>query len=224
MSDDNVNASQNNLEELRQMTTTDSQQLAESIAAHGILAKWEGHGSFKRVEAFEALDGERRYQEQFNSNVLSVGEELCLLQCYINKAMVEYATTLYAPSEPATMDVIRKIGAMCLRAMENHGSIEREGYNIPDTKTLIEDVKAHAERDTYRKHSELLVPSEDFKKDLVEAEQEVKTHIEEAIQSTRTKIEESKEEPIEPTPPPAEEHGEADVSDRDNQYIDHPKH
>ena len=79
-----------------------------------------------RAMAFDALHGEREYQEQFNPNVLSVGEELCLIQCYVNKAMAEYANTLNAPSEPATRDVIRKIGAMCLRCMENHGSIKRE--------------------------------------------------------------------------------------------------
>lgn len=79
----------------------------------------------KRVQAFDALIGERKYQENFNSRVLSVGEELCLIQCYINKAMEAYADTLNAPSEPATMDIIRKIGAMCLRAMEHHGAIKR---------------------------------------------------------------------------------------------------
>jgi hypothetical protein len=80
---------------------------------------------YKQALAFDALIGERKYQEQFNSRKLSVGEELCLIQCYVNKAMQAYADTLNAPSEPATRDVIRKIGAMCLRAMENHGAVKR---------------------------------------------------------------------------------------------------
>lgn len=134
----------------------DSQRLVESEIVDMLLENWKGFENFKRVKAFDVLDDERKYQEQFNSNVLSVGEELCLLQCYINKAMVEYVNTLNVPSEPATMEVIRKIGAMCLRAMENHGSIRRN-----------------------------------------------------SIEVSRAKLE---EEPVEPTPPPVEEYGEADVS------------
>lgn len=104
----------------------ESQRLSESIVVDELLEKFKGFKNLKRVEAFTALDGEREYQDGFNGRQLSVGEELCLLQCYINKAMTEYANTLNAPSEPATMKVIRKIGAVCLRAMEHHGSIKRK--------------------------------------------------------------------------------------------------
>lgn len=104
----------------------DSQRLTESEVVNELLERWKGYENLKRVKAFVALDGEREYQEKFNSDVLSVGEELCLIQCYVNKAMIEYANTRKAPSEPATMDVIRKIGAMCLRSMENHEIVERQ--------------------------------------------------------------------------------------------------
>jgi hypothetical protein len=103
-----------------------SQQLSETALVDTLLKKFRGYENLKRVQTFSALDGERKFQERFNSRKLSVGEELCLLQCYVNKAMTAYADTLNAPSEPATMEVIRKIGAMCVRAMENHGPIERE--------------------------------------------------------------------------------------------------
>lgn len=79
-----------------------------------------------RANVYRIIDTERVYQEEFNSRVLSVGEELTLLQCYISKAFNEYADTLNVPSEPATMDVVRKIAGICVRAMENHGAIERE--------------------------------------------------------------------------------------------------
>lgn len=104
----------------------DSQRVSESIVVDKLLEQFKGYKKYERVRAFVALNTERLYQEQFNARKLSVGEELCLLQCYINKAMVKYADTLNAPSEPATMEVIRKIGAMCLRAMEHHGSIKRK--------------------------------------------------------------------------------------------------
>ena len=102
-----------------------SQRLSEDKVVADLLKQWTGYENLKRVQAFDAVESERQYQEQFNSRKLSVGEELCLLQCYINKAMVTYADTLNAPSEPATMEVVRKIGAMCLRAMENHGALRR---------------------------------------------------------------------------------------------------
>jgi len=104
----------------------DSQRLLESEVVDRSLERWKGYENLKRVKAFVALDGERKYQEKFNSRVLSVGEELCLIQCYVNKALTEYANTLNVPSEPVTMDVIRKIGAMCLRSMENHEIVERQ--------------------------------------------------------------------------------------------------
>lgn len=108
----------------------DSQRLAESDAVDVWLKKWKGYKSYTRVQAFVALDGERKYQDNLhtdtNQEPLSIPGELVLLQIYIQKAMTIYADTLGDPKELPIMDVIRKIAAIAFRCMENHGAVERK--------------------------------------------------------------------------------------------------
>lgn len=84
----------------------------------------------KRLAAFDALNGEREYQdslhEDTNLEQLSIPGELVLLGVYLRKAEEAYAATFGDLGEKPTMDVVRKIGAIALRCMENFGSVRRE--------------------------------------------------------------------------------------------------
>lgn len=83
-----------------------------------------------RIEAFNVLDGERAYQEGLHKKTgqhpISLPGELILLRVYLRKAEEAYAATFGDPGERPTMDVIRKVTAIGLRCMENHGSIKRK--------------------------------------------------------------------------------------------------
>jgi len=83
----------------------------------------------ERTNVYELIDGERDYQDELNSNgqgrVLTAGEELCLVQTYVDKARQVFAETFGDYEERPTMDVIRKIAALCVRAMENHRTPQR---------------------------------------------------------------------------------------------------
>ena len=120
---------QSDLEELRQMATTDSQKISESLVVDEFLCNLKDI-DLKRVEAFNALSGEREYQESLhedtNQQQLSIPGELVLLRVYLRKAEEAYAVTFGDPGEKPTMDVVRKIGAIALRCMENYGSVKRE--------------------------------------------------------------------------------------------------
>lgn len=116
----------------------DSQRISESICVDEMLAKWKGAKNYRRVLAFVALDSERDYQESLhkdtNQEQLSIPGELALLKVYLDKAFIAYADTFGDPGEKPTMDVIRKIGAIALRCMENHGSVKRKKPHPSSTK------------------------------------------------------------------------------------------
>lgn len=103
----------------------DSQRVSEAIVVDEWLAKWKGFKHYKRVQAFVALDGERNYQESLHKKTgqdpISIPGELALLKTYLDKAFGTYAETFGDPGEKPTMDVIRKITAIGLRALENYG-------------------------------------------------------------------------------------------------------
>lgn len=103
----------------------DSQRLAESEVVGKLLKKWEGYKNLKRVRGFVALDGEREYQEDKFPGVEPLAGELILLRVYLEKAEATFVFTHGDPKEKSTMDIIREIGGICLRCMENHGSVER---------------------------------------------------------------------------------------------------
>lgn len=115
------------LREVREMDSAliDSQRISESIVVDEWLARWKGWKNYKRVQAFVALDGEREYQESLHKKTgqdpISIPGELALLQVYLTKALITYADTFGDPGEKPTMDVIRKITAIGLRALENYG-------------------------------------------------------------------------------------------------------
>lgn len=85
--------------------------------------------SNSRTETYNVLDGERTYQESLHKkpgqHPISLPGELILLRVYLRKAEEAYAVTFGDPGEKPTMNVMRKITAIGLRCMENHGAVPR---------------------------------------------------------------------------------------------------
>lgn len=84
----------------------------------------------RRSAAITALLTERDYHlrnckinEWEHKDVPSVGDELTMMSVYLNEANVAFTKN---SGSDAALDVIRKIGGMCMRAMENHKAIMRE--------------------------------------------------------------------------------------------------
>ena len=80
--------------------------------------------------AFVAIRGELRYQESLghtwkNRNHPTVGEELLLIEEYMALARTAYTRN---PGDAEALDVLRKVAAMCVRAMSNGGVVMRAGF------------------------------------------------------------------------------------------------
>lgn len=84
----------------------------------------------ERSKVYEAINSEREYQDSlrdfgtFTERKLPIAGELLILQEYIGKAVAKYVSS---PGEtPAEcLTIIRKIAAICIRAMEQHGVDKR---------------------------------------------------------------------------------------------------
>lgn len=82
-----------------------------------------------RGKVFGVITEERKFQDaqqeqgRFENRVRSVGEELLLMQVYLNKAIKAYADNY---GDAPALHRIRKVVALGVRAMENHGALERE--------------------------------------------------------------------------------------------------
>lgn len=79
-----------------------------------------------RGKAFEAIDFECQYQDRRHPETYTVGEELLLLRRYADKAIEAWVSFSGSAGNVIALNHIRKIAAMAVRAMENHGTIERE--------------------------------------------------------------------------------------------------
>lgn len=83
----------------------------------------------KRGKIFGVIVGERYYQDgcqeggRFEKKVHTVGEELLLMKVYLDKAIAKYSK--YYGDAPA-LHGIRKVLALGVRCMENHGALPRE--------------------------------------------------------------------------------------------------
>ncbi len=83
-----------------------------------------------RKEVYKLIDGERDYQDALlpdrrepKGTPHSVGDYLTMLRSYMHKA--DEAWT-YNAGDTAALDVIRKIGAIAIHCMEDHGAPERK--------------------------------------------------------------------------------------------------
>lgn len=77
-----------------------------------------------REEVYKLIDGERDYQESlWPVNPLQEGEFISLLQDYVNQARAIWVREPKPCQQ--TMGMIRKIAAIAVNAMEQHGAPAR---------------------------------------------------------------------------------------------------
>lgn len=95
-------------------------------------SKNKNNGGIKmstRGKVFGIITGERKYQdaqykdEIFEKEVHTVGEELLLMKVYLDKAIAKYAKDF---GDASSLHGIRKVAALAIRCMENHGALPRE--------------------------------------------------------------------------------------------------
>lgn len=79
-----------------------------------------------RDEVYEIINEEREYQEKLESRPLPIEGELLLLEEYVAKARNLYVHTISDQTETKTRNEIRKIAAIAIRCIENHGTPRRE--------------------------------------------------------------------------------------------------
>ena len=82
---------------------------------------------------FGVIMGERIYQDaqlekgRFQEPVHTVGEELLLMKVYLDKAIAKYTNNF---GDAPALHGIRKVAALAVRCMENHGALPREELEI----------------------------------------------------------------------------------------------
>ena len=98
-------------------------------------SKDNGGARMRRGKVFAIIKGERDYQEaqfleggRFQTQVHSVGEELVLMQEYLNRAFKAYTDKM---GDAPALHAIRKVTALGVRCMENHGALPRETGSFP---------------------------------------------------------------------------------------------
>lgn len=82
-----------------------------------------------RPQVYTAIDGERDYQKQFVPAAdfivhKTIGEEVLLLCEYADRARKLW--TDHPDADGECLHQIRKIAAIAVRCMEQHGALERE--------------------------------------------------------------------------------------------------
>ena len=77
-----------------------------------------------RQEVYDAIGGERKYQDGLNPKTLSIGEEIALALKYTNSALDEWSND-FNPPEQEALAMLRKVAAICVRCMEHHGAPRR---------------------------------------------------------------------------------------------------
>lgn len=89
-----------------------------------------------RGKVFGIINDERDYQDaqresggvhphhgRFQKQIHTVGEELILMKVYLDKAIAKYANNF---GDAPALHGIRKVAALAIRCMENHGALPRE--------------------------------------------------------------------------------------------------
>lgn len=79
-----------------------------------------------RSIVFALIENERKYQDGIGCPPVSLEGELLLLGDYIDRARRAYAENFGDETETAARDAVRKIAAIAVRCMENHGAPARE--------------------------------------------------------------------------------------------------
>lgn len=85
---------------------------------------------FCREEVYEAVDGERDYQENVwpsevvHARELSIGDSILLVEEYAAKARLMWSKERYP--ERSALANLRKVAAIAIRAMQQHGYVTRD--------------------------------------------------------------------------------------------------
>jgi len=79
-----------------------------------------------RTAVFALIEDERQYQDNIGCPPVSLEGELLLLGDYVDRARRAYAENFGDETETAARDVVRKIAAIAVRCIENHGAPIRE--------------------------------------------------------------------------------------------------
>ena len=111
-----------------------------------------------RADVYAALDSERDYQEMRVKRDQGAGfhstEEFLLYMDYYLTETKKIATTTWGPeAKPAILEFIRKVTALGVACMEQHGAPQRKGFErevrYPDLGSLLE-ATAEAQREPSR--------------------------------------------------------------------------
>lgn len=88
-----------------------------------------------RAEVYEALDGERAYQEmRWNADTTEsegrhvVAEWVLYMEHYLNLAKVALSTKPEPAAQDEALHIIRKVTALGVVCMEQNGAPKREGF------------------------------------------------------------------------------------------------
>ncbi len=85
-----------------------------------------------RDEVYLAIDSERDYQDDKWHTNSTMGEFVLLLEEYVDRARAAWSQSM--PDE-RTLDTVRKVGALAVACMEQHGAPWRQTPDVRDSGT-----------------------------------------------------------------------------------------
>ena len=94
----------------------------EAVRRLGMALVLEAQIPDERIKAYAAIDSERDYQDELWHDTLTVGEFVLLLEEYAWKARGQWTTE--PKPEVRTMEVVRKVAALAVACMEQHGVVQ----------------------------------------------------------------------------------------------------
>lgn len=88
-----------------------------------------------RTEVYRVIDGERDFQDSRWNEYTTTSdnkhslEEWCLyIEDYLDEAKHILAREARQDADPQVLHIIRKVAAMAVYAMEEHGAVPRKGF------------------------------------------------------------------------------------------------
>ena len=94
-----------------------------------------------RADVYAAFDSERNYQDMRKrrdqgQDFHSVEDFILFTEHYLELARTTASTTWGPDAKPKTLDVLRKVGALVVACMEQHGAPQREGFPVKSRQTF----------------------------------------------------------------------------------------
>ena len=75
-----------------------------------------------RSDVYKAIDTERDYQDSLNGRKLESGEEILLIQEYVERARLEWTEDFNENPDSPYLHMVRKIAGIAVRCLENYGA------------------------------------------------------------------------------------------------------